>query len=718
MNEWLKTAPLATGFIRQVCLALCVIVVVGCRSGSSQGGSAAIPASTPSSLSTVKSCPDDIEAGAAFGIDRLPASAAPAYVENFCKYTKIDTPNGKPIHFYAQSEISNEQMIRARSILQFYLTNVPGSEYGSNKVPVANQMAENNATLILLNGSDDGEPPAEGQTLYATENVVEGSAAYLVNDPRDAAFEEILHLMHDTGIGVDGPNTLPGVPGLATYQQEIRQAMENAIPPGIIDSNGAQLGLWANGSTEWLTELAQENSLTQEYLAAIIDVYYGLAVRSSAEGVSDLYLPQTRAEIKTQDPLGWALVGDDSPRKYFSEFATYTARIDSDFDGTYSLSFDPNTRYTYKSQYLVNAQLTGSQNSNLTGNAKHNRLGGNAGVNELDGLDGEDTAVFRGKADEYSTTVTGDQVLVQDSADSRDGTVTLTNIEVLVFADRSMLFEDGELVDDENPFAHIDTLPISAQSLVSNDHLTLQLNFRGVIERQDGSTLAWTPEQQAPYIAGAKRWLEVLPQAGMLDQHMVEINIVVNSFQGGNGAAEPLLESVVVDGNNVFPTQGRFVVSNFLYTEEFTNTEGPEAAQREFDANIRHEMGHIFGIGSLWNLDQDADGTITPAEDGAGSFRNWVSNSEVHGGLIYKQPHAMAAFNAFTQSRFDFMPVSSGHLYSEEQNEPSGSARFAPDGTRIPSLDDELMANGTQFTPVLLGALKDLGWIVDPKAAD
>ena len=47
-------------------------------------------------------------------------------------------------------------------------------------------------------------------------------------DHRDAAFEEILHLIHDMGIGVDGSNSISN-PALPEYQAEIRAAQINAI---------------------------------------------------------------------------------------------------------------------------------------------------------------------------------------------------------------------------------------------------------------------------------------------------------------------------------------------------------------------------------------------------------------------------------------------------------------------------------------------------------
>lgn len=396
------------------------------------------------SESSVSSCSDDIAEGSAFDILTIPPTAESSYQSNFCKYTELLAPNGKRIAFYAQNRISNEQLIRARSILEFYLTDLPGSTYGNEKFVVFNQMANNNATMILLNGSDDGEPPADGQTLYETENVVEGSPAYLTNNPRDAAFEEILHLMHDTGIGVDGANTQAGVAALAPFQLEIRAATENAISPGIITSDAAQLGIWATNEPDWLQELSRENSLTQEYLASVIDTYYGLAGESSAGGFNDIYQPQTRAEIRTTDPMGWALVDGDSTRQYFSEYVTYDARIDGTFDGTFTLTFDANTLYTHKSQYLVNAQLTGSGMSNLVGNAQNNQLVGNRADNQItggqgddniNGNDGLDIALFSGSSSEYTVSTIEGITRITDSVADRDGSDTLENIEMIQFAD-------------------------------------------------------------------------------------------------------------------------------------------------------------------------------------------------------------------------------------------------------------------------------------------
>lgn len=697
-----------------------VVTALSACGGGSSNTTTTTPTPTISSLG-----PDAVE----LGISTIPTSAPQAFRNNFVKYTSITAPNGMPIHFYAQNLVSNEQMARARNILNFYLENVPLSVYGTNKVLVANQMAINNATLVMLNGSDNNTtmPPSgvTGQSLFQNENPIEGSAAYLSGDPqfRDAAFEEILHLMHDTGIGVDGTNnTSPGVTSLAPYQTALRAATENAITMGVngVSTGAAQLGIWGGSDITFLNELSEENSLTQEYLAQIIDTYYGLSAALSGQNLE--YTPQTRDQIRTMDPMGWALVGEANPRQYFNEFVTYLARIDSTFNGTFTLTYDANQIYTNRSQYLLNARLTGVNNSNLTGNQQDNTLGGNAGNNILDGLAGNDTALFRGNFSQYTITQNGTEITVVDSMLNRDGTTTLRNIETLRFADRSATPNGNGVTAEMDPFLNLLDLPISAQALVNNTasggNITFQLNFRGTIPLPDGTTRTWTTTEQAPYIAGATRWLEVLSRAGSLTQYMLEMNISVNESAntGGNGVASPSLDNMYVSGGNIFPSQGMFAVNQCLYVE-VTSTTCPNVLTgstriAEFNANIHHEMGHIFGIGSLWNLDTTANATrYLPVDPGSGSFRNYVSNSTAHQGLIYRQAAGVAAYNSATGSSFDFAPVNSGHLYSNEQNTPSGSTRSF-NGMVLPSLETELMANGTLFTPVLIGFIQDLGWVI------
>ncbi len=308
-------------------------------------------------------------------------------------------------------------------MILFYLTDVPVSTFGYNKIPLAEKMAENKASLMLLNGSDgDKLPPMiNAQPLYETELIVEGTDAYMNNDyenHRDATFEEILHLVHDSGIGVDVENASPGV--LREYQKMIRTASTNALPG---NSN-----LWAYGKQmqSWLHELKNEGSVTQEYLASVIDSYYGLwgAYEEKEGGMWGFYIAKTREDIKNKDPKGYALL-----QHFFNPYLTYKAHIDEGLTGTFQMSFDPAKPYTHKSQYLLNASLTGKEDSNLFGNDQDNRIAGNGGNNIIDGKEGFDIVVYPGVENYYTIKTLDDGTITVTG----DGTDTLINVEKILF---------------------------------------------------------------------------------------------------------------------------------------------------------------------------------------------------------------------------------------------------------------------------------------------
>ncbi len=102
---------------------------------------------------------------------------------------------------------------------------------------------------------------------------------------------------------------------------------------------------------------------------------------------------------------------------------------------------DKNDPYTFKSQYLQNARLTGSKDSNLSGNDLNNILLGNEGNNSIDGKLGEDVVQFSGSSKEYTITKDANLITIEDSK-SRDGKDTLVSIEILRFKDKDILVKD------------------------------------------------------------------------------------------------------------------------------------------------------------------------------------------------------------------------------------------------------------------------------------
>ena len=80
----------------------------------------------------------------------------------FDRYAEVLAPNGEPIKIFAAPGVADEMVIRARNVLRFFLTDVPGTRFGADKRAVANAMANHGATLMLPSGSHEegNEPPS------------------------------------------------------------------------------------------------------------------------------------------------------------------------------------------------------------------------------------------------------------------------------------------------------------------------------------------------------------------------------------------------------------------------------------------------------------------------------------------------------------------------------------------------------------------------------
>jgi len=234
--------------------------------------------------------------------------------------------------------------------------------------------------------------------------------------------------MHDYGIGTASQ---PGAD--MVFSNQIKKAQENAMAQSLWPTASVD-----QGTLNWIEELRKEGSLSQEYLASVLDSYYGLWQGTPEPGgMRGIYAAKTRADIQTKDPLGYAAM-----QAYFQPNLTYMARIDANFTGTFSLQLDNNQAYTYKSQYLTNARLTGEINSNLLGNALDNLLMGNAGTNMIDGAGGIDTLQLQGPFSAYSIQKNGNSIVIQDSMNNRDGIIEIRDIEIIKFSDQESQTKD------------------------------------------------------------------------------------------------------------------------------------------------------------------------------------------------------------------------------------------------------------------------------------
>ncbi|MDP6538665.1 MAG: hypothetical protein QF903_07270 [Planctomycetota bacterium] len=401
-----------------------------------------------------QSLPDDIDITTSpNGVVPLPPTVDPVFTNIFDRYTKITAPNGQAIHFLLQSQVTDEMAVRAREVMRFYLTDVPGSQYGADKTDVANLMGLLEAALVYFNNEAAANQAMNGplgnadifaQDLYATESVVEASWPYLFNTVRDATLEEVFHLVHGAGIRWTFP----------AYHQEIVAATNAAIAAGFYFP--------PPGLPPWDRPF--------EYIISVIDVYYGFwAHDPDNDGTSfgGEYTFNTRAAVEAGDPQGVTVM-----RKFLPEHFSASLTAAASFQGTFLLAFDGGVEYTHKSRYLTDLRLWGSHPSGLVGNDLENVLGGNAGDNAIAGGGGTDTVVFQGPRAEY--VVSGNQVA--DTVGGRDGTDTLDAVEWLEFSDQTVPFDGGSAVSycTSSPnssgaaalISHSGSLDVSANDLV------------------------------------------------------------------------------------------------------------------------------------------------------------------------------------------------------------------------------------------------------------
>ena len=76
----------------------------------------------------VVTLPDIDISDSPIGIVPLPENTPSVFTDVFTKYTKIIAPNGKPIHFLAREDWTDDKLLKARNIMEHFLTDYPGSQ--------------------------------------------------------------------------------------------------------------------------------------------------------------------------------------------------------------------------------------------------------------------------------------------------------------------------------------------------------------------------------------------------------------------------------------------------------------------------------------------------------------------------------------------------------------------------------------------------------------
>ena len=269
------------------------------------------------------------------------------------------------------------------------------------------------------------------QDLRANESPFEGEPDYMDHQTRDAAFEEVFHLVHGAGI----------IFAMKDYDREIRELAKKA----------AKSQLW---------EFDEPNMPGNhfEYIISVYDNYIDLwktapekmeghriGRQPKGESFGGEYKADDRASTQNADPAGFKAV-----EKFNSRHITYSVELPSEFEGSFSIAADGGHRYSEKAKHLKNvsargtraADLVGNEfNNRLVGNQSSNKLTGNGGDDSLFGGEGVDVAIYRGQRSQYVIVRVGTMIEVHDTMVNRDGYDVLVDIEKIKFTDISIKSE-------------------------------------------------------------------------------------------------------------------------------------------------------------------------------------------------------------------------------------------------------------------------------------
>jgi hypothetical protein len=405
-----------------------IVVAAGLFAGcsSSDDSVTTVPPSGPTSTLTAIDT-----SGATDTIVTLPASVDDRIEVLFDRYTQFTAPNGIRVHFLAQTNVSNETLIRTRGLVRQHLFDVPGTSLGADKSAAFNRAATGGATFILHENAasfDDLDADVIAfKALFGTRLgildastiVSEGGSTYVQLSPAfDPSIGSTAKFALEQGISE----------GIPAFQTNLDAATTNAVTNAIYTPDvGTAMDM-----------------IDDEYLALALGTYYGLFAHdpngNGMSGLNQEYAVLDRADMQTADPDMFALI-----ESFFRPNHRYSAFIDTAFVGDFEMAYDVAVPYTNRSQYLERTGIRTPATTRLNGNDLDNVLLGNTlgstfegkgGNDVIEAQAGMDIAIMTGAFAEYTITDIGNSVFeVVDSMAGRDGTDQLRGITQIVFTD-------------------------------------------------------------------------------------------------------------------------------------------------------------------------------------------------------------------------------------------------------------------------------------------
>ncbi|CAH1607644.1 conserved exported hypothetical protein [Vibrio jasicida] len=303
----------------------------------------------------------------------------------------------------------------------------------------------------LMNSADTPNWLMNSQSLMYRELTVEGDCHYMSNfadycanlgehADRDAAFEEILHLVQAQGIAPNA-STSSLQNGIQAHALSIYSDMQ-AGKPTVWRPTQRDWEDWESDDFDPERVKKTGPSYSHEYFAAAFEAYMGVA-KANGQGL-DGYQALTREEMQSQDPQAVDWISG-----LFHGYLQYTANIDSAGVKLYTEKTNPGTvptfrmspnkdglveAYTYKSQWLTKVKIVGDDAINVIGNDQDNTFEGNNKDNSIYGEGGVNTYIVPHKLAECIV-IKAKNVSVECPSTSTDELYDIQNIQ---FTDQTL----------------------------------------------------------------------------------------------------------------------------------------------------------------------------------------------------------------------------------------------------------------------------------------
>jgi len=356
------------------------------------------------------------------------------------------------------------------------------------------------ANIANITFTEVSEPSSQGQIRVTYSTAVSGNTAGWAYEPPSSSF--VFDESGDVWLNPELDDLISGTQGFSTLIHELGHALGFKHPFTAETKNSATLSS-AEDTTQYsvmsytdydgvgnvYTRIGNTNTFSVTAVQATTPMLYDVLAMQFLYGANTSYntgddvyqFSSTKAELKTIWDTGGTDTFDLSNQTFDMEIDLNAGEFSSlgirqtDVSGTIQSAID-NVAIAFDVE-IENA-IGGSGNDTIKGNSLANQLTGGQGNDSINGGDGNDTAIFSGNKSDYQiqTTSTGVQITALSGS---DGTDTLTEVELLQFADQTV---DASTLTTVNTIpttpSEVDTSPTEGDSNHTNYFL---LQIGGVL---------------------------------------------------------------------------------------------------------------------------------------------------------------------------------------------------------------------------------------------